>query len=243
MTFLTTLALSLIFVTADTARVKELITIPLEEVAGLGGRGLRVLEPELFVRRDTPEKYKKYSTPEGIAEMKRLAKKSLVQPIEQALQEITHWEKKPSAGFAVSGRDRDALPDLHRVLAKQEKPKGSFTPQEEVSIFFFTQLTTPHVRIKGIERTGNVFKIKYMLIPRNYQIQTSINALIPCGKLPIDKYKVEMHRVPVTAKETRNGEYPPTEADLEKLIVCLPFSFVVSDQSSQSVKSQKIKTP
>lgn len=228
MTFLAAFAIALTSLVANT----EAEVIPLEQVIGFGRGGLRTLEPELHIYRDTPEKIKKYSTPEGIEEMKRLSEKSLVLQIEKAFYELSRKENaKAGRGFAVPGRNRDALPEVHRVAVKGETPRKAIATGKEISLLFFTCPTTPIVSIERIERTGTTVNISYTMYSQRRQLCRSKLLLIPCGKLLPGKYRVKMQRLPATKANGLAGGLPPVQEGLEDRIVCKPFSFIVSKES------------
>jgi hypothetical protein len=206
------------------------VIIPLDQIWGIGLRPLRSLEPDLYVRRDTQEKIKKYSTPEGIEELKQKTAQSLVTPIERALLELPIGKRAmPYNGFAVHGRDREALPHIHRVLVQGEKPKNSFPIDTELSIVFFTHPTGNGIRLDRVERKGSSITIRYMLISHGRLVVASKLALIPCGKLPAGEYQVEMVRSKCKEKRFNQRDFPPVESGMEDHIICRPFSFIVTD--------------
>jgi len=213
----------------------ESIEIPLEQIAGLGRGGLRTLEPELHVYRDTPEKIKKYSTPEGMEEIRRKMAKSLAIPIERSVATLPIGKKvKPRAGFAVLGRDRAALPGVHRVLVQGGAPENSFSLGSEVSIVFFTHPTTPRVRLDRVVQKGNTIEIHYRMIFRGQTSSRSTLVFIPCGKLPAGEYQVKMIRSSRKEKEISTRDWPLVQPGLENQIICQPFSFTVSDKSFEA---------
>jgi len=214
----------------------ETIEIPLDQIAGLGRKGLRSLEPDLLVYRDTPEKIKKYSDLEVLQEAQRKIKQhSLVIPIERAMRELPIGkEVKPHAGFAVRGRDRSALPGVHRVLVQGEKPNESFSVDEEVSLVFYSHLAGPLVGLDRVERRDNRIEIHYLLIAEKQAYVSSIIALVPCGKLPTGEYQIKMIRAVAKEKGFNQQEFPPVEAGAEDHIICKPFSFTVVGESSET---------
>ena len=118
---LLSISLSLVVVGHASAET-ETVTIPLDQISGSGTRGLRALEPELFVDRDTPGKWEKFSTPEGYEEMNQLAAKSLVLPIERAMRDMPSGkDTKVGSGFAVRGTGREAVQGIYDVLVKNRR--------------------------------------------------------------------------------------------------------------------------
>jgi len=200
--------------------------IPLKSVAGYGPGGLRTLEPELHILRDTPEKIAKYSTPAGIQEIKAKMTQSLAIPIERALHNLPRDEKsKALTGFAVRGKNRDTLANVHRVLVEGGNRSGIFLTDEEVSIVFFTPAISPVTILQKIERKGKVFNINYTLRNRYTANLTAKIVCIPCGKLPAGKYQVTMTRDYEAEKQFNQAKVKPVERGLERRVICRPFSF------------------
>ncbi len=216
------------------------VVIPLDQIAGLGRGGLRALEPELQIYRDTPENIKKYSDPVVLEDtLRKLEQQSLVIPIERAMSELPIGKEiKPRAGFAVRGRDRAALTGVYRVLVQGKKPNKSFPADEEVSVVFFTAPAGFGVCLDCVVRRGNSIEIRYMLIPRGLLSVHSTLRLVPCGKLPSGEYQVKIIRSVSRENEFIRHGFPAVESVWENLIVCNPFRFTVSDQSSEDSNTE-----
>jgi hypothetical protein len=215
---------------------EKAVEIPLDQIIGLGRYGLRGLEPELFVYRDTPEKVKHYSTPEGLEEARaiklRAEKESLVLPIERVLLKLpTRKEAKPGPGFAIEGNGKTALRGIYDVLVKGDKPIDEFAAGREVSIVFFTHPTQPAVRFDRITLHNGTFDIRYSLVPRAVQSIRWTLALIPCGKLPVGTYDVEMIRSSNQMGDDTEEMFNSIERGVEKHIVCQPFSFSIVEKT------------
>jgi len=205
------------------------VTIPLDQVSGIGPRGLRALEPDLLIYRDTPEKWEKYSTPEGIAEIKRLSAKSLVLPIEKAMQDLPRGKDATvGPGFAVRGSGRTALPGTYDVLVKGDKPEDRFPAGTEVSVVFYAR-SGPPLRFDRIERSGNAIEIRYMLISQGLAYSRWHLSLIPLGKLPPGTYHVDMNRATENESSFNQRGFPPIKSGVETNYVCRPFSFSIID--------------
>lgn len=217
---------------ADSARADDkalTTTVPRESISGSGYRALRALEPELFIYRDTPEKWKKYSTPEGMKEAKALAAKSLAYPIELAIGKLRpRKDGQADQGFAVRGEGRDALPGVYDVFVKGAQPSQTFATGTPISVVFFAPPSMP-VRLDRVERTNHNITIRYMLLTSNLRTQPWHLSIIPLGKLPAGKYQVEMLRSHEREKESNLPEFPPVPPNSERGIICQPFSFVVAD--------------
>jgi len=222
----------------------ETVVIPLDQIAGLGRKGLYALEPDLHIYRDTPENIEKYSDPKVLEEALRKAKQhSLVIPIERAMSALPIGkEVKPHAGFAVRGRDRAALPGVHRVLVLGEKPDDSFPLNTEVSLVFFTPLTGIICGLDRVVRKGNMFEIHYVLLHNRLTVARSKLVFIPCGKLPASEYQVQMIRSKSKEMELNRRDIPPdfptVEAGIEDHIVCQSFSFKISSDSTKGSNAE-----
>ncbi len=210
------------------------VAISLEEIAGLGRGGLRTLEPELHISRDTPEKFAKYSTPEGIKELKAKMAQSLAIPIERALHNLPRdGNSKALTGFAVRGKNRNALVNVHRVLVEGGKRSEIFLTDEEISIVFFTPAISPATILRMIERRENTFDIRYALRNRYLASMTAKIVFIPCGKLPPGEYQVTMTRDYEAEKQFNQAKVKPVERGLERRLICRPFSFSVVNAQQQ----------
>jgi hypothetical protein len=204
-------------------------TIPRESISGSGYRALRALEPELFIYRDTPEKWKKYSTPEGIKEARALATKSLAYPIELAIGKLRpRKDGQADPGFAVRGEGRDALQGIYNVFVKGAQPSQTFPTGMPISVVFFAPRSIP-VRIDRVERTNGKITIRYMLLSDGLPVLPWHLSIIPLGKLPTGEYDVEMLRSHEREKESNPPDFPPVPPNSERGIICQPFSFVVAD--------------
>jgi hypothetical protein len=222
---------------ASTAAAEEKpVEIPLDQIwsnAAPSSRSLRSLEPELLINRDTPEKIKKYSSPEALADLRKKAEQSLVLKIERAMNDKA-GNKKPPAGFAVRGTGRDALRGVYATLVENEKPKNQFSLSDGVSIVFLSLPAGASVSIDRVERAGNVVRVYYFVAsePRAY-----INwrlAIISLGKLEAGSYRVEMVRSPIEQHPSPRvqayirNDSTRVDPKLDSSIICQPFSFEVS---------------
>jgi len=205
----------------------DAVTIPLDRVSGHGRHGLRELEPDLFVYRDTPEKWEKYSTLKGSREAQETAKKSLAIPIEHAMAKM-----RPSKdgvvgqGFAVRGEGRDSLQGVYSVLVRDERPDDRFLVGTKLSVVFFAVPSLP-VCLDSIERSDNKVTIRYMLLPQGSTYLPWHLSLIPLGELPSGQYQVEMIRSVDKERELIPPGLPAMAPDAERQIVCRSFRFTV----------------
>lgn len=205
----------------------ESLTIPLDQIVGPGYRALRALEPELCINRDTPEKWGKYSTPDGIKEAEKLAAQSLALPIERAMGKMRPAKDgMPDRGFAVEGEGRAALQGIYDVLVKGEQPQLRFEARLPVSVIFYAVPSTP-LRIESVTRQQNEISIRYALAP---QAATHLRwhlSIIPLGNLPTGKYEVTLSRSTDKEKALTPNGLNPLPSNAEDAIVCRPFSFEV----------------
>ena len=219
--------------------VDTTVTIPLENIWGCH-RNLRDLEPEFFLKRDTPEKRAEYSTPEKLQEILDKAEQSLTLPIERAMQKQVLNQKKsddpddwlPAPGFAVVGRDREALKEVHSVVVLGNKPLHKFTHADEISIVFFA-LRANGLRLFKAERTGNKISIFYGFVFTGSLVSKWNISMIPVGKLPPGAYEVDyVHSLPLETLEQGKGEYKNIsggKARREVEIICRDFTFLITE--------------
>jgi hypothetical protein len=214
---------------------EEIIEIPLNGIWG-HDRSLRGLEPELFIKRDTPEKRAEYSTPEKLQEIRDKAESSLVYQIERAMSNDVldtdpDFEKRqPAPGFAVVGRGREALAGIHEVVIGGEEPQRTFSSDDDISLVFFTLTTNAGVGLTHAERIGTNIDVQYVLIITGTLGMSPRLYIIPVGKLPAGKYQVSFVRaLEEEPKYARRG-FSTYEEGIEKSFVCMPFYFVVSEK-------------
>lgn len=229
--FALTVASSQIIAAAEPPQKEaDTVTIPPDKIIGPSHRALRALEPELFIYRDTPEKWSKYSTPEGIKEAERLAAKSLALPIERAMGKMRPGkDDMTDQGFAVLGEGRDSLQGIYDVLVKGAPPIEQFPIGTAISVVFFAPPSLP-VRLDRVERTTDNITIRYVLLSNGQSYSPWHLSIIPLGKLPAGKYEVEMVRSSEKEKALNQRGFPPVPPGSERRIICRPFSFVVSEK-------------
>jgi hypothetical protein len=212
----------------------NVVTIPLNRIriAIPGSRQLRELEPEFFVYRDTPEKAAKYSTPEGLSELKRIqklaAEKSLVYGIERSLQRMaSNINAKPPFAFLVVGRDRNALPGIHDILVKGEKHRVSAPSTSDITIVFCSASPQSAARLVRVDRKGNTLEIHYVPHAPDKRYIGWRLALIPLGKLPPGTYRAKL--VPSAEKTTNRTVTTPNQSDTGKEPITTSFHFEIKD--------------
>jgi hypothetical protein len=208
---------------------QPITTIPLDTITGSGYRALRALEPELFIFRDTPEKWNKYSTPDGIKEAEALAAKSLALPIERAMGKMrVSKDGMTDEGFAVQGEGRDSLQGIYDVLVKGDPPTKQFPSGTAISVVFFAPPSLP-VRLDRVERSIGKITIRYMLLSDGQAHLPWHLSIIPLGKLPAGKYEADMVRSTEREQAFNQKGFPPIQPASESRVICRPFSFEVSE--------------
>ncbi len=130
-------------------------------------------------------------------------------------------------GFAVLGTGLQSLRNAKVALVKQKKPAQPFSSESDISIFFFSSSFGQYVHLDHVERRGKTIKIAYRFVPHETKQMTAHYALIPLGKLPIGKYRVDIVRLPLEQKYVEKG-FKSVEPQWESRVVCQPFSFTVA---------------
>jgi hypothetical protein len=210
--------------------------IPLDTIwtlhGGNGTKGLRELEPELTIWRNTPEslaKYKDYSAKEMQQLADELRKKSIVYPLEQALRGLRLIDGGLARqGFAVRGDVRDVVRQATEVLCDKKQPDDSFAANDEVSLVVFSSHAQMGLGVTKIERRGNEFCVEYAKTPRNVATTSATLAIVPCGKLPPGEYSVVLRVKGKLEPQYQSGE------NLEGVLphpfnLCHPFRFTVRE--------------
>lgn len=133
-------------------------------------------------------------------------------------------------GFAVSGVGLSALRIAHSVFVDGKKPPDVFSPDEEISVVFFSEpVAGNRVQIREVNRQGDNVVIRYCLEPNVGGYRTLNFALIPLGKLRVGKYGVKMHQLPTEKKFVELG-YEPLDKQWSRQFLCQPFLFRVTEK-------------
>jgi hypothetical protein len=204
--------------------------IPFNQIVFATSREFHDLEPELFEYRDTPEKIAKYSTPDGLKEFERIIQRAKKESIGLAIERASREMDRVGPGFAVEGQGRPALKGIYDVVVNGKEPQQHFPTGKELSIVFYSRPMQPGVRLENVSRTGEHFEIRYLLISHGNLSIAPCLALIPVGKLPSGKYRVDMKRCLENEAKFSERGFPPVEVGWEKDYVCQPFSFVVKER-------------
>ena len=155
--------------------------------------------------------------------------KRLVGEIWRSLWAFPSEDKDARAGFAVSGSGLEVLRQVHAVLVEKKDHKQTFPTNSEISVTFFSYQTHPYVHLHRVERQGHVVNIRYRFVGHETEETTSNFALVPLGKLPPGKYRVNVIQSPMEEEYVTSG-YRPINNKIARRIVCNSFSFSIAEQ-------------
>jgi len=143
---------------------------------------------------------------------------------------ISHEGKKVAGpGFAVLGTGMEAWFATHEKLPEGQKYPESFPFGSEISVVFFSHGAGSYVHLHRVERQGNVITIRYRFVPHLTRNLSSHFALIPIGKLPAGKVRVEIIRSPIEKRIAEGGSQSVSVED-ERQIICKSFSFSITEK-------------
>ena len=225
---------------------EEPVEIPLKNIWGYD-RARRELEPELFLKRDTPERRGEYSTPEKLQEILDKAHSSLTYQIEQAMNDDVldlakaraPNDRRPAAGFAVKGRPYKAWQSVHDVVVKKRQPQSTFTIDDELSVVFFALTSGAQPHLVHCELTGKKINLDYV-IPSNGRLGIRPTlVIVPISRLPSGKYQVTPHRAQSLEPKYNDKGFESYGVGIEKAFVCRPFEFEVIDGSRKGKEGTK----
>lgn len=215
-------AITLLFVVRTSAESPNVesntVAIPLDQIWALDMPGtidIRALEPDCFG-----------DVLQGVssAEQVRLQERSLLSQCQRALRNRN--DKQSESAFAVRGTGLEALKNVNSRLAEKEKPPKSFSPQDEVSIVFFSRLYGAHVHIEEVRQQGAHVEIRYRFVPHLEAYLSNTFALIPLKELPVGKVDVAIVKLPLDQQSKDIGASEVTDAQASR-IVCKPFKILI----------------
>jgi len=148
--------------------------------------------------------------------------------IRESLSKVLAQGKIAESGFAVLGMGTDALRKAHDILVRNMKPQQTVAIGSEVSLVFFSYESIAYVHLHTVERQGRVINIRYRFVPHETMEVTEHLALIPLGKLPSGKYRVNVIQAPMDRKYV-GSRFPPVSDEVARRIVCRSFSFSVAE--------------
>jgi hypothetical protein len=135
-------------------------------------------------------------------------------------------------GFVVAGSGRAALEAAHAVFVDAAKPKSEFSPNEDVSLVFFSApLSRYRVEIQQVRRTENKIEVRYELQGSISKSSFDNLALIPLGRLPVGKYHVDSLQLPrdPTSLEVK-FKFKRLDEEWGRNWLCQPFDFEVTSE-------------
>jgi hypothetical protein len=184
-------------------------TIPLSEVWAY----------EMPGTRDIQELGKEGTRSKGLALVAKIGEAAIQRVEESRRVDI------PRPGFAVAGVGLPALRAAHSVLAEGKKPRSVFSPDDEITLLFFSEPAAgSKVHIGGVERRKGLVIIRYRL-ERYYELNlTGAFALVPLGKLPVGEYDVKMEPLPSEKASDKSSKKWIDQ------FLCKPFSFRVIEK-------------
>jgi hypothetical protein len=214
------IALAILASHSATAAAEKAIEIPLKDVWAYqmpGTRDVRELEAERF-----GDAVKKLSSEDQLA----LSSESLISQILHQLGSPPKNKPKARPAFAVAGTGRQSLQAACQVLAHGAKPPKSFSPNDDITVVFFSCEHGAYVHLHDIRIVGSTVEISYQFVPHRTKELTRHFAIIPLGRMPSGMGTVNILRMPFDKKFASWGIKPITEEEEDRLI-SRPFEFVV----------------
>jgi hypothetical protein len=123
--------------------------------------------------------------------------------------------KPAGPGFAVSGSGIEALRNAHAVFTGKAKPAHV---TGDATLVFYSISWGVYVHLGEIERNGKEVTVGFHFVKHPTLMPSTHFALIPVGKLPVGKYRVNIEQ---------EKSVHPYSADLAQRIVCKSFEFEV----------------
>lgn len=144
------------------------------------------------------------------------------------LERLLHSKqiKARRKGFAVPGTGLAALNRAYAGLFEKQTTHESLAAKNEVSLVFFSRPSSDYVHLQSVERQGDQITIKYVFVPHKTRELSAHFALIPMGKLPAGKWRVDVVKSPM-AQKYLNAGFNPVDDNVARGIVCAPFTFEI----------------
>jgi hypothetical protein len=172
-----------------------------------------------------------YNMP-GTANAEELdAEGELFMSIRRSLWSVPEKGKAAKSAFAVSGTELEVLREVHAVLVEGKKARESLPQNRDIHVVFFSYSNKPYVHLEKVERQGNVVNVHWRFVPHETEETTEHFALIPLGKLPSGKYRVNVIRSSMDAGNLLQR----VRDEVVRRIVCQSFSFTVTAQGASKV--------
>jgi len=136
---------------------------------------------------------------------------------------------KAEPGFVVAGTGQEALIASRKKLPKGEKPSNSIPFGTEISIVYFSHRYVSSIDLHRVERRGNIIDVRYRFDVFGLDSLSARTALIPLGKLPAGKYRVNIIEIP----PVKYQELPASMLVETHLRVCQSFTFIVEESNKE----------
>lgn len=135
-------------------------------------------------------------------------------------------KQKTDPSFAVEKTGLEGLGNAYAVFSGEMKRPISLSKDNEISVVFFTHPSNYYVHLSRVVLDGSTIRVEYRLVPHLSQDATKHFALIPIGKLPKGKYKVDVFSEPIEKKLLGGGLREP-DAQKKATIASSSFEFEV----------------
>lgn len=193
---------------------KDAVVIPLDQIWARKMPGTR---PMIIGMKSG----NKYISEEGplLEDLRRLLRK---------FPENSAKQKKPAAGFVISGKGMAAMRKAHAILMGKEKRQTLFNAGKELSLGFFSYDSTWYVQLHDVFIQGKEIRVRYQFVPHQSSNITNHFALIPLKNLKQGEYEVTYKRFPMDKKYVDLG-LRRLPASIDKLI-CESFKFTVREK-------------
>lgn len=152
----------------------------------------------------------------------------LFDQIRGALSTLPEKGSKAKPSFIVAGDDVAALKAAKEVLADGKPPRTSFRSDEELHVLFSSRLCYAYVHLDSVQRFKSNIEIRDSFVPHEESVMTEHFALIPLGRLPRGKYRIDIIRSPVSPELIAQG-FVPTSDSVADSTVCKSSEFEVTD--------------
>ncbi len=118
----------------------------------------------------------------------------IVNEITQRLRRRPKEGEKAGPTFIVAGTGKEALTNAHSVLLGNTTAAKAFSTEADVSLVFYSYSGGGYLRIDSVETAERVITINYRFVTHFTAESTVHFALIPLGKLPEGKYRVNIEQ-------------------------------------------------
>jgi hypothetical protein len=188
---------------ADDPKAKQSIVIPLKDIWAWhmpDTKDVRELDPDSFGRGERAI---------TVEERDRRFTESRVQSIIRTLDSLPgRRTQQPKAGFAVQGKEMQALREAHGIFVDKQTAQKVFSPGSELSVVFFSHPSKYSIEIVQIKKLidpirakksgGRTIEVHYRFVPDKMGTYKEHFALIPVGKISEGSIAVKWVQSPGT---------------------------------------------